>query len=51
MIVAIARIPGNPAYLQPILLTAIDGIRMPTVVEPDSDIRRNRQTRPRGRIR
>jgi AcrR family transcriptional regulator len=34
MIVAIARIPGNPGYLEPILQSALDGIRLPTVVEP-----------------
>jgi AcrR family transcriptional regulator len=34
MIVAIARIPGNPAYLEPILQSALDGIRLTTAVDP-----------------
>ena len=34
MIVAIARIPGNPGYLEPILQSAFGGIRLPTAVEP-----------------
>jgi AcrR family transcriptional regulator len=34
MIVAIARISGDPGYLEPILQSALDGIRLPTVVEP-----------------
>jgi len=34
LIVAIARIPGDPGYLEPILQSALDGIRLPTVVEP-----------------
>ena len=34
MIVAIARIPGDPGYLEPILQSALDGIRLPTTVEP-----------------
>jgi AcrR family transcriptional regulator len=33
MIVAIAKIPGNPAYLEPILQSALDGIRLTTAVE------------------
>jgi AcrR family transcriptional regulator len=33
MIVAIARIPGDPGYLEPILQSALDGIRLPTAVE------------------
>jgi AcrR family transcriptional regulator len=34
MIVAIAKIPGNPAYLEPILRSALDGMRLTTAVEP-----------------
>ncbi len=33
MIVAIAKIPGGPAYLEPILQSALDGIRLPIAVE------------------
>ena len=33
MIVAIARIPGDAGYLEPILESALDGIRLPTVVD------------------
>lgn len=34
MIVAIARIPGDPGYLEPILETALNGIRLPTTLKP-----------------
>jgi AcrR family transcriptional regulator len=34
MIVAIARISGDSSYLEPILQSALDGIRLPTAVEP-----------------
>jgi AcrR family transcriptional regulator len=34
MIVAIARIPGNPGYLEPILQSALGGILLPIPVEP-----------------
>jgi AcrR family transcriptional regulator len=34
MIVAIARIPGNPAYIEPILQSSLDGIRLPTAGGP-----------------
>jgi len=34
MIVAIARIRGNPVYLEPILQSALDGIRLTTAVDP-----------------
>ena len=33
MIVAIAKIPGNPGYLEPILRSALDGILLPIAVE------------------
>ena len=34
MIVAIARIPGDLDYLEPILQSALAGIRLPTAMEP-----------------
>jgi AcrR family transcriptional regulator len=34
MIVAIARIQGDPVYLEPILQSARDGFRLPTDMEP-----------------
>jgi AcrR family transcriptional regulator len=34
MIVAIARITGNRGYLEPILESALDGIRLPSAEEP-----------------
>jgi hypothetical protein len=33
MIVAIARIPGDPDYLEPIRESAFDGICLPTAVK------------------
>lgn len=34
MVAAVATIPGDPRYLEPILQTALDGLRPPTDVEP-----------------
>jgi len=34
MIIAIARIPGDPGYLDPILETALDGLRHPIEATP-----------------
>jgi hypothetical protein len=34
MIVAVASIHGQSDYLEPILQTALDGLRLPTDVEP-----------------
>jgi hypothetical protein len=33
MVVAIARIPGDPGYIEPIIQTALDGFRVPLDVE------------------
>jgi hypothetical protein len=34
MIIAIATIPADPRYLEPILQTTLDGLRPPNDVEP-----------------
>lgn len=34
MVIAIAKIPGDPAYLEPILQTVFDGLRLPTDARP-----------------
>ncbi len=34
MVAAVAKIPGDARYLEPILQTALDGLRPPTDVEP-----------------
>jgi len=42
MIVAIARIQGDPGYLEPILQSALDGLRNPTVGDRSRVARRSR---------